>query len=295
MDSILLAIGFGLVTASVISVAALGFTFQFAVAGIFNLAYGDVMTVSAFSAYLAAARGVGLGASLAIGAATGAVALLVLQRGVFAPFARKGTGLFGIVVVTIAVALIVQNLMQVATKADYYNYPFDAQRHYRALGMVFTDVQLNIIALNVAIVLGLQLLLKKTKLGKAIRATSANPELARNCGIRTGRVADVTSVIAGILCGFGGVILAINIVTFNFTTGAEFLVLLISAAVLGGIGHPVGAVVGAVIIGIASEMTATLVDPSYNLTVAFLFLGLVLLFRPQGIFSDIAERKNVIA
>jgi branched-subunit amino acid ABC-type transport system permease component len=161
-------------------------------------------------------------------------------------------------------------------------------------GMVFTDQQLKIIGLNVAIVLGLQLLLKKTKLGKAIRATSADPELARNCGIRTRLVGDVTSIVAGSLCGLGGVILAINIVTFNFTTGAEFLVLLISAAVLGGIGHPVGAVVGAVIIGVASELTSALVDPSYNLTVAFIFLGLVLLFRPQGIFSDIAERKNVI-
>lgn len=295
MDAALLAIGFGLVTASVIAIAAMGFTLQFAITGVFNLAYGDVMTISAFAAYLGAQRGMSLVPTLIAGALTGAAVSLLLQRVVFAPFVRRGAGLFGIIVVTIAVALILQNLLQVLTKADYYNYPFRVEGRVRFGGMVFTDVQIKIIALTITVVGALQLLLKRTKLGKAIRATAANPGLARSSGIPTQMVSDVTWALSGALCGLGGVILGINIVTFNFTTGSEFLILLISAAVLGGIGHAVGAVLGAMVIGVSSELAATVIDPSSKLLIAFLILGFMLLLRPQGILSDIAVRKEVVA
>ncbi|MGH2788741.1 MAG: branched-chain amino acid ABC transporter permease [Actinomycetota bacterium] len=287
--------GFGLVTASVVAMAAMGFTLQFAISGIFNLTYGDVMTASAFSALLAAEAGLGLGPTLVVGGVTGAVVSLLLERGVFTPFLKRGTGLFGIVVVTIGASLILQNILQVVTKADLFHYPFRSQGRLRIAGMVFTDIQLEIIALTLVAVVVLHQALRRTKMGKAIRATAVNPELARSCGVSTKKVNDTTWLVSGALCGLGGVILAINIISFNFTTGSEFLVLLISAAVLGGVGHPIGATLGALVIGISSEMAATLVDPSYKLLVAFVILGVVLLTRPQGIMSDIAVRKNVVA
>lgn len=293
MDDALLALGFGLVTASVIALPAIGFTLQFAIAGVFNLAYGEVMTVSALVAYVATKSGLGLGIGLLVGAACGAVMSLSLQRFLYLPFAHHGAGMFGLVVVSIAIGLIIQNFLQIITKAEYYSFPSKSSSQIRFLGMILTDLQVSIIGLTAVIVIGLQLLFRKTKFGRAIRATAVNPELARGCGIPTGRVSDVTWILTGALCGVGGVILGVNLVTFDFTTGTEFLIMLIATAVLGGIGNPLGAVLGAIVIGVSTELTA-LIDPSYKQLVAFVILGIVLLSRPQGIISDIAERKAVV-
>lgn len=282
-------------SASVIAIASIGFTLQFATTGIFNLSYGEVMTVAAVVAYVASQFGLSLLPTLFVGASAGAALSLALHRGIFAPFARRGAGIFGMVVVTIAVGLVIQNILQITTKAQLFNFPFRSESLVHPLGMVFTDLQLKIIALTVAVVAIVTLVLRATKLGKAIRATSVNDSLARSCGIRTQRFIDASWGISGALAGLGGVIVGINLVNFNFTTGSEFLVLLISAAVLGGIGNPVGAVVGSVIVGVSTEMAATFIGPSYKLLTAFVILGIVLLARPQGIFSDIAVRKNVVA
>jgi len=147
----------------------------------------------------------------------------------------------------------------------------------------------------VAAMLGVHLLMTRTRLGKAMRATATNPALARSCGIATDQVIDLAWLVSGALCGIAGVVLVLNTATFSESTGAAFLVPVIAAAVLGGIGHPYGAMLGALTIGIATEASASIISPAFKEVVAFLILIVVLLLRPQGILSEIAAAKEVAA
>ena len=249
MNTIVPAIGFGIVTASILAVAGVGFTLQFGVTNILNLAYGDIMTAAAFVAYLVTSAGLSVWLALVAGAAFGSVFSVLLNRYIYTPFVRRGTRLFGMIIVTIAV---------------------------------------------VAMLL-IHLLLRYTKLGKAMRATAADPDLARNCGIATDRVIDLAWAISGTLCGLAGVILVMNVTAFTDTTGAQFLIPIVAVAVLGGIGQPYGAMLGALVIGITSEVAAAIFNPEYKDVVAFVILVIVLLARPQGILSEVATRKEVAA
>ena len=139
--------------------------------------------------------------------------------------------------------------------------------------------------LTAVLMLALHLLLTRTTLGKAMRATSSNRTLARSCGIATNRISDIAWFISGCLCGAAGVALAITTVSFDFSLGALFLIPMVAAAVLGGIGQPYGAMLGGMIIGISSEVAAAVSNPNYKDVVAFVILIIVLLVRPRGLFG----------
>ncbi len=295
MHTLIPAIGFGLITASILAIAAVGFTLQFGVTNILNLAYGDIMTACAFAAYVANRAGVNIWIGLVIGALFGAVFSMLLNRYVYFRFVRRGTRLFAMIVVTIAMSLIIQNLLLAIFRPTFFNFKTTPGPSYNLGAMVFTASQLAIMGIAVAVMISVHLLLTQTRLGKAMRATATNPSLARSCGIATDRVIDVAWLLSGALCGIAGVVLVLNTATFSETTGAAFLVGIIAAAVLGGIGHPYGAMLGAITIGLASEMAAAVVDPAYKDVVAFGILILVLLIRPQGILSEIAQAKEVAA
>ena len=295
MSTLLPAIGFGLVTASILAVAGVGFTLQFGVTNILNLAYGEIMTAAAFVAYLVTSAGISVWLALGAGGAFGAVFSVLLNRALYTPFVRHGTRLFGMIIVTIAVSLIVQNSMLAIFGANFFSLSMARPASVHIAGMVFTTIQLAIIGIAVVAMLLIHLLLRYTKLGKAMRATATDPDLARNCGIATERVIDLAWAISGALCGVAGVILVMNLTAFTDTTGAQFLIPIIAVAVLGGIGQPYGAMLGALIIGIVSELAAAVISPDYKNVVAFVILVMVLLARPQGILSEIATRKEVAA
>ncbi|MGH9104151.1 MAG: branched-chain amino acid ABC transporter permease, partial [Acidimicrobiales bacterium] len=158
-------------------------------------------------------------------------------------------------------------------------------RTIKAAGLIFTASQLVIIAVTAALMLALHLLLTRTKLGRAMRATSNNRTVARSCGIRTERITDLSWLLSGLLCGAAGVALAITTVSFDFTLGSTFLIYMIAAAVLGGIGQPYGAMIGGLAVGIASEVAGAYWDPAYKDVIALAILVVMLLVRPRGLFS----------
>jgi len=295
VSTLLAAVGFGIVTASILAVAGVGFTLQFGVTNILNLAYGDIMTASAFVAYLVTNAGLSVWLALVAGAAFGSVFSVLLNRCIYTPFVRHGTRLFGMIIVSIAVSLILQNALLAIFGANFFSLQMPRPSPVRIAGMVFTTVQLAIIGIAVAAMLLIHLLLRYTKLGKAMRATATDPELARNCGIATDRVIDLTWALSGALCGLAGVVLVMNVTAFTDTTGSQFLIPIVAVAVLGGIGQPYGAMLGALVIGITSEVAAAVFSPEYKDVVAFVILVIVLLARPQGILSEVATRKEVAA
>jgi branched-chain amino acid transport system permease protein/neutral amino acid transport system permease protein len=296
MNQVTLALGFGLVTAAILALSAVGFTLQFGVSNIFNLAYGDVMTVSAYIAYVV---NVDVHASIWVamlaGGVTGAVVSVAINRLVFVPFLRRGTALFTMVMVSLAVATIVQNAIQAVAGANFHSYtPInDSSLHF--LGMILTPTQLIIIAIAITAMLSLHLLLRYTRIGKAMRATSNDAELARSCGIMTDRVTAVAWALSGVLCGIAGVALALNLASFDFTFGNSFLLVIVAAAVFGSVGQPYGAMVGALVIGIVSE-EAAIISPSLKQVVAFAILVLILLVRPNGLWrSGFVQKMSVAA
>jgi branched-chain amino acid transport system permease protein/neutral amino acid transport system permease protein len=162
-------------------------------------------------------------------------------------------------------------------------------RTFRLGGLILTTVQLIIIAISVAVMLAAHVLLRYTRLGKAMRATAANRTLARNCGIRASRVITVTWAITGGLCGLAGTVFAIDVGSFDPTSDDIFLILILAAVFLGGPGHAYGAMLGALVIGLATEVSAAYIQPSYKYVVAFVILLAMLAVRPTGLFGTRAS------
>jgi len=162
--------------------------------------------------------------------------------------------------------------------------PFHNQAtvHVTMNEMRLTTQQCAIIALSVMAMSALHALLRYTRLGKEMRATAANPELARTSGIQTARVTSIAWLISGLFCGAAGVTAAINLTAFDTTTGSTLLLVIVAAAVFGGVGQPYGAMLGAFVIGMATELAA-LVSPSLKDVIAFAILALMLLVRPNGL------------
>jgi branched-chain amino acid transport system permease protein/neutral amino acid transport system permease protein len=285
VSQVVLSLGFGLVTASILALGAVGFTLQFGVTNLFNLAYGENMTVAAFAAYLTRTTfHADMWVAMAVGALSGMVLSLLISRLIFLPFLRRGTSQFAMVMVTVAVSFILKNVLQIWSGANFYSYQLPPESPIHVLGMNFDARELTIIGLAVVSLLGLFLLFKYTRIGKAMRATSDDAGLARSVGIPTSRVVSVAWLLSGLLAGIAGVALAMDLGTFDSTTGGSYLLLIVAAAVFGSVGEPYGAVLGALVIGIVSEEAAN-INPQLKDVAAFAILVLVLLLRPDGLRS----------
>jgi branched-subunit amino acid ABC-type transport system permease component len=279
------AVGFGIAAGAVIALGAVGFTVQFGISNVLNITYGALMTLAAYLGYALLSVGVGVWAALAVAAAGIALASAGLNRLLIAPLRRRGTGFVGVVIVTVAAGIIIQYCIVAIAGPDTVSYGQQAGSTVRAAGLVLTTSQLIIIGLTVAAMLALHLLLTRSQLGRAMRATATDPELARNCGIATDRVIDLAWAISGALCGLAGVILVMNVTAFTDTTGAQFLIPIIAVAVLGGIGQPYGAMLGGLVVGVGTQVAAAYTSPAYQDVYAFGLLILMLLIRPRGLLA----------
>ena len=285
MTIFLASFGFGLVTASVLAIAAIGFTLQFGVTDVLNLAYGAVMIAGAFLAYEINSLGVSVWIGLAVAVAACSAGSVLLNAGVYAPFQRRGTSPITMVIVSLGMTLIIEFGVQAIAGGTSVSYKMTQGPSVRAGGLVLSTVQLVVIGLSVLVMLGTHVLLRYTRLGKAMRATAANKSLARNCGIRTGRVITATWAITGALCGLAGVVFAMDAGSFDATATDLFLVLILAAVFLGGPGQAYGAMLGAVVIGLATEISAAYITPDYKYVIAFVALLVMLGVRPTGLLG----------
>lgn len=294
MDRLVGAFGFGLVTASILAIAAVAFTLQFGITNILNLAFGEIMTLCAYIGYLLNAAGASVWLALVVGAVAGAVFSALLNRTIYALFVRRGTALWGMVIVTIAVALIMQNTLLGLAGPHNFTYTIPPATTFRVAGLILTSLQLEIIGVAIVAMLTLHMMLRYTRLGKAMRATASDPALAQSCGINASRVIDLVWIISGALCGIAGVTLVMNTVSFTASTGSDFLVVIIAAAIVGGVGAPYGAMLGALLVGVTSEVAAVYVNASLKNVFAFALLLVVLLIRPQGFIGRARVAKGVV-
>jgi len=205
---------------------------------------------------------------------------------VYAPFQRRGASPITMVIVSLGMTLIIEFGVQAVAGGVAVSYTMGQGPTFAAGGLTLTGLQLGIIATSVAVMAGVHVLLRYTKLGKAMRATAANRTLARNCGIRTGRVISATWALTGALCGLAGVVFAMDAGSFDATSTDLFLVLILAAVFLGGPGQAYGAMLGAVIIGIATEVSAVFIPADYKYVIAFVALLVMLGVRPTGLLGE---------
>ena len=285
MTIFLASLGFGLVTASVLAVAAVGFTLQFGVTDVLNLAYGAVMIAGAFVAYVINQLGLSVWVGLVVAVAACSAGSVLLNAGVYTPFQRRGASPITMVIVSLGMTLIIEFGVQAIAGGTSVSYTMSQGPSVGAGGLALSAVQLAVIGLSVLVMAGTHVLLRYTRLGKAMRATAANKTLARNCGIRTARVITTTWAVTGALCGLAGVIFAMDAGSFDATATDLFMVLILAATFLGGPGQAYGAMLGAVIIGLATEISAAYITPSYKYVIAFVALLVMLGVRPTGLLG----------
>lgn len=284
MSVLALSFGFGLITASVLALAAVGLSLQFGVTNYINFAYGEFLTIGAYLTWtLSHTLGLNIWLSVILAVIAMGVLAMLLNQFLLRPFTKKGVPLLFLLVVTFGLSLFLTNLVLAVWGPNFKSLDLPREVPHEIGPFLFTTSQMTIIAVAIVVMTAIHFLLTRTEIGKAMRAMSDSIDLAQVSGIDTDRITSFTWLLSGGLAGLAGIVLAINITSFQPAFGGEFLFVIFAAVILGGVGSPYGAMLGALIIGLATEMSAVLINSAYKNDVAFALLILALLLRPQGI------------
>lgn len=286
METILLGIGFGLVTGAILALSAVSFTLQYAVSSIPNLAHGELLTYGAYAAYVATRATHNLFIAALAAAVTGGVVAWAMNAGMIEPFVRARIKNIVIFIATLGASLVLQNVILLIFGGANVAYVLPQTESHQVGPFIWTGRDEAIMISAFVVMLLLYLMLQYTKFGKSLRAVSESRELARVSGIDAHRVVQLTWFLAGLVAGFAGFILAVSVGTLVPSFGFTFLLVTVTAAVAGGLGKPYGAMAAAMVLGLAMEISAFYVDAAYKLLIAFGMLVVVLLFRPDGLFSS---------
>lgn len=282
----------GLRLGLVIAMAAVGLSLIFGVTGLINFAHGELVTLGALVVwYLNSGDGLSLPFVLAtvIAVLVGAVAGFVAEKGLFAPLRRRRTGNVALIVITIGLGLALRNLYLIVFGGNAKPFRDFALQQPLELGpLAITPRDLSIIVIGTVVMVGVALLLQRSRFGTAMRAVSDNADLAEASGIDTGRVILVTWVAGAALAALGGVMLGLS-ERVSVDMGERILLLMFAAVILGGLGRAYGALVGSLIIGLTVQLSTLWVSVEFKYVIAFGLLIVVLLVRPQGLLGR-AER-----
>ncbi len=311
----------GVSLGAIYSLIALGYTMVYGVLKLINFAHGDVYMVGAFMGYYIA-NGLGARGAQALGqSADGLIARGLLGSGAMEPslitalvvmlLAMAVCAALGVIIerfayrpvrkysrltaliTAIGVSLLLENGGQVVFGADPKFFPeLFKKRNIELFGGASIN-SADIIVLIIALVLmiGLQLIVYRTKTGRAMRAVSFNLQSAKLMGINTDRIIMFTFALGSALAAAAGVLVAIRIPRIDPLMGILVGLKAFVAAVLGGIGNIPGAMLGGLLIGITETMVVGYLSPTYKDAVAFAILILILLFRPSGLLGSVSQEK----
>ena len=274
---------YGVVLGSIIVLGAIGLSLTYGILGFANFAHGDTMTAGAYLALLfKAGFGWPLWAALPAAMACTAALAVLIDKSLYQRL--RGRGSVTLLIASVGVALVLRNLVQAIWGPDTHFFNQGIQLPMRVWGLRIKPDHLTIAGVALALVVGVHLFLRYTKLGKAMRAMADNPELARVSGIDTGRVVAWTWALGSALAAAAGVLLGLD-TQLSPQMGWNILLPLFAAVILGGIGSPYGAMAGGMIIGVAQELSTLVISTAYKPVVAFVLMIFILLLRPAGIFA----------
>lgn len=273
----------GIVTGSVYALGAIGITLIFGILRFGHFAHGDLATSGAYLA-LGATALLGLTPWAALPVAMVLTALLAY--GIHRLFYRhlESRPKILTVIASLGIGMMLRSIVQVVWGVDPLAYGSGIARAQAFGPLMLRPREIATLALTLALVAALLAFLRYSKWGKAMRAMSDNPDLARLCGVDNDRVTRLTWFIVGALAAASGFCLGIN-TELTTMMGWSALLSMFAAAVLGGVGRVEGAVVGGLVIGLAEELSVLVVPSPYKSATAFVILLAILLLRPQGIFK----------
>jgi branched-subunit amino acid ABC-type transport system permease component len=278
---------FGLVIGSYVALGAIGFTLVYGLVNMINFAHGEFITIGAYLGFLAIQfGGLSLPVALVVTFAGTAVIGWGIARITFEPM--NDAGAVPLLLMSIGLGLVLRNAIRLVAGAQGRDVQVPVTTYrFDELGFFVTTQQLTIIGVTLLMVVLLYVFLNRTMLGVAMRATSDNEELALVSGIDTRRIRNAVWLAASGLAGIAGVLLAVA-QEASATVGFGQLLLMITAAILGGAGSPYGAVAGSYILGIGITVSVVFLPAglsAFSTTMAFVVLILVLLIRPGGLVN----------
>jgi len=298
----------GIVLGAIYALVALGYTMVYGILGLINFAHGEVVMIGALVALAVIQLLVGSGVPLpgpliaAVGLAAAIPVCMALgyaiERIAYRPLRRAPR--LAALITAIGVSIVLQNAAMLVWGRQYHSFPTllpDTPHHFA--GATVNDLQLFIVALAALIMAGLLWLVHRTRLGRAMRATSQNPEVAGLMGVNVNTVISLTFVIGSALAAVAGIMVAAYYGVAHYFMGFMLGLKAFTAAVLGGIGNIAGAMLGGLLLGMIESFGAGYIGPltggflgsHYQDVFAFLVLILVLVFRPSGLLGErVADR-----
>lgn len=306
MDIFIQQIINGLVLGSIYALVALGYTMVYGIMGLINFAHGEVVMIGAMVALsvikLLAASGLPTFAIILIALAAAAVVCMFIAYSVekiaYRPLRRAPK--LAPLITAIGMSIILQHAAMLIWGRNYHAFPpiFPADS-LSFLGASITTLQLSIVAIAGLMMGGLMVLINKTKLGRAMRATSENPQIAQLMGVDINKIISATFMIGAALAAVAGLMVSANYSIAHYYMGFMLGLKAFTAAVLGGIGNVLGAMLGGILLGIIEslgagyigDLTGGFLGSHYQDIFAFFVLIGVLIFRPSGLIGErVAER-----
>ncbi len=273
---------------------ALGFTLVFGVLGVINLSHGAIFMVGAYAALQAVTKlGLPLWASLVVAFLVSGAIGLAIDVLVLRPLRRRNAPHLIPMIATIGLAIFFNSASQGLFGAENLRFPSDIvpDRQVRFAGVQISELEIAIIVLSFALMAGLLVVMRRTQLGRALRAIAESPKAAALLGIDVEGLFFLTSFVAAALGGVSGVLIALYSNAVFPLMGQPMLHKGIAVIILGGMGDIRGALLGGLFLGFAEVMSVAYVGSTMRDAVAFGLLFLVLLLRPQGMFGKVLERK----
>ena len=291
----------GVTLGSVYAVVALGYTMVYGIIQLINFAHGEVVMIGAmvaFSVITVLAPG-GWPPLLVVGAGT-LIAIPVcmaigygLERAAYRPL--RNAPRLAPLISAIGMSIILQHLALLVWSRNFIAFPQIVKSEpYQLGGAIITSVQIAIIATSVVMMAGLALMVYRTRLGTAMRATAQNQQVAGLMGVDINRIIAVTFLIAAALAAVAGVMVGSYYGIAHYQMGSLLGLKAFSAAVLGGIGNLPGAMLGGVLLGVVEalgagyigDLTDNWFGSNYQDVFAFMVLIAVLVFRPTGLLGE---------
>ena len=275
------------ITGSLYLIGAVGLTLTYGLSKFPNFAHAEFIALGAFIGYLVAEQlGLGLPAGIVVAFLVTGVVGILCYRGIFQPLAKGGATIIHLMVASIALGFIIRYSIGAlwGWKPLYFSTTWSS---YEIDSLRVTGLWLWLIFAAVALALIMHFVLVKTKMGKAIRATSSNPELALASGINIDSVILITWFIGAGLAAIAGIFRAADTQIWPMT-GWDIILPMFAVAILGGIGNFYGSIAAAFIIGLAENLGVVALitlglSTDYRIAVAFMILIITLIVKPQGL------------
>ena len=293
----------GVFLGAIIALGAIGLTMVYSLLNFANVAHGDYMTMGAYVALFIVGvqswlgiEGSGLGPftfgypvliALPIAVAIVAAGAIILDVTIYRRLRARGVNAVVMSMASLGIAIALRGLVQVIWTGEVQHFPRESRQVFRLpMDVRIPPDAIFIAILAVILVAAVYVILTRTRMGKAMRATADNPDLALVSGIDTRNVIWWAWGMAAALSATAGILLAVYQAQMLPIMGWKFLIPLFAAVILGGLGNPYGALVGAFVIGVTSEVSTQWLNPSYKPAVAFAIMIIMLLVRPRGIFGE---------